>query len=239
MAKKAKLVTKVIKKTWIPLIAPKELNERPIGEAYVLDPKSLIGKSVTTNLMTITNDIKMQNINITLKIVKATPEKAFTECVGFSVVPSTMRRLVRRGKSRIDHVVQCTTKNGKQIAVKVFIVTNAIAYNSIATKMRRIVASAIKEIAANSAYEALVRDIISHRIQNDLREVLRKVYPIRICEVRALEILKEKFHDLEKKSDDAGNKPDAEEPVAEVTELDDETALKAKKPLKETEQQAV
>ena len=129
MAKKSKVITKIEKKNWVALLAPKLLDERVVGEAYVNDAKTLMGKQLKINLMTITNDIKKQNINVTLKVSKVNPDSAFTELIAYEIVPSSIRRLVRRGRVRIDYVLSSKTKNGKNIRIKLFIITNAMTHH--------------------------------------------------------------------------------------------------------------
>lgn len=228
MAKKQKIATKVIKKKWIEILAPSLLNEQVVGEAYTIESKSLIGKILTINLMTITNDIKKQNISVKLKIAKTTPDKAFTEFVGYRIVPSSIRRLVRRGKTRIDYVMVCKPKGGKNIRLKLFIITNSLTHNSVATRIRRTAAYLLKEYISKTSYEVLVKDLITHKIQNHLRENLRKIYPVRICEIRALEIEKEKFHDLETKKSTEG--------VVEVKEPEKTEKVEKEAPKEEKKQ---
>ena len=48
---------KVAKKEWYPIIAPKIFKGVVIGETVVYDPDKMIGKSMSENLMNLTNFI--------------------------------------------------------------------------------------------------------------------------------------------------------------------------------------
>jgi ribosomal protein S3AE len=44
--KAAKEVLKWKKKKWVPILAPAVLHNAPVGESFVLDPNTLVGKTV-------------------------------------------------------------------------------------------------------------------------------------------------------------------------------------------------
>ena len=56
--------TKIKKKNWYQIVAPKIFNGAMLGETIVYDQNAMVGKTVTQNLMNLTNDSKRQNVNI-------------------------------------------------------------------------------------------------------------------------------------------------------------------------------
>ena len=74
---------KVIKKEWYPILAPKIFQNAVLGETHVYEPGQMVGKSVTKNLMSLTNDVKRQNINIDFEVVNVQNNKAFTDITGY------------------------------------------------------------------------------------------------------------------------------------------------------------
>ena len=63
-------LVKVKKKRWCQIIGPKIFRDTILGETAVIDPNMLINRALTVNLMTLTNDIKKQNINVSFLINK-------------------------------------------------------------------------------------------------------------------------------------------------------------------------
>ena len=80
---------KIIKKEWYPILAPKIFHNEVLGETPVYDTQQMIGKTITKNLMNLTNDVKRQNINIGFKIVGVQNGKAITDIVGYYMVQSS------------------------------------------------------------------------------------------------------------------------------------------------------
>jgi len=52
------------KKKWVKIVAPQEFNNKELGESYVYDEKSLIGKKLQVNLMNVIGNPRKQNANL-------------------------------------------------------------------------------------------------------------------------------------------------------------------------------
>ncbi|PIN73801.1 hypothetical protein COV22_01385, partial [Candidatus Woesearchaeota archaeon CG10_big_fil_rev_8_21_14_0_10_47_5] len=88
-----KLVKK--KKKWITILAPK-LFGGVLGESCVTESSEAMSKTVNANLMSLTNDIKHQAINIKFKVTEIVGDKAATEPVSYEFSPAAIKRIVRR-----------------------------------------------------------------------------------------------------------------------------------------------
>ncbi len=115
---KAKKESRVKKKKWIQVLAPKSFRNEVIGEVYAFEAQSLIGRVVTVNLMSLTGDMKKQNTNLKFVINAVEGGKAITELDGYHLIPASIRRLVRRGKKRIDISFTCLTSDKKKVRMK-------------------------------------------------------------------------------------------------------------------------
>ena len=62
--KKTTAADKKKRKKWIPILSTKEFHNMEIGETYIEDPATAIGKVVTINLMVLTRDPKKQSKNV-------------------------------------------------------------------------------------------------------------------------------------------------------------------------------
>ena len=58
------------KKNWYQIVAPEGFNGAMLGESPVSDVEELKGRTLSVNLMTLTNDMKHQSVNLSFKIVK-------------------------------------------------------------------------------------------------------------------------------------------------------------------------
>lgn len=186
------VIRKERKKKFYQIIAPNIFNEEELGEIPLYDLNDAIGRTLTLNLMALTNDPKKQNTTISFRINAVDGQRAKTEVISYNIIPSSIRRMIKRGKIIINDSIVVKTKDDKLIRIKSFLVTIALARSSALKGLKKNLRSILTKDIAGMDYDALLKELISHRLQTDLREQLKKIYPLAVCEIRAIEIEKEK-----------------------------------------------
>jgi len=126
----------------------------------------MVGKSITQNLMNLTNDVKRQNININFEIVNVEDGKAYTNLVGYSMVQSSIKRLVRKNINKIDMSFTCSTSDKEKIRIKPILITRSAVSNSIVARIRRETQEFITKNIGSISYDNFINDIISHKLQS-------------------------------------------------------------------------
>lgn len=184
--------TKVKRKKWISVIAPELFRNEPIGDVPVNDPKSLINRTITANLMTLTRDMKRQNTNIKFIITNIKGGGAVTDFYGYYLNTTSIKRLVRRGKEKIGISIICKTSDNKKVRIMPLIISYTKVKGSVAASFRRDATSYLRSYAAKTTFENMIKDLITNKLQRDLKGAIRKVYPIRILEIAQLHIEREK-----------------------------------------------
>ena len=182
--------TKVAKKLWHPIVAPKIFRNIALGETIVYDPEKIVGKKLSQNLMTLTNDVKRQNIKINFEVTKVEDNKAHTEIIGYDMVQSSVKRLVRRDINKIDMSFTCTTSDKKTIRIKPILITRSATSNSVVTKIRKNAQEYLVNHISKMSYDNFTNDLIGHKLQSGLKVILNKIHPLRICEIRSMHIVK-------------------------------------------------
>ena len=182
---------KVRKKQWFQIIAPQLFHEQVIGEIYLYDIGDAVGRNVYSNLTSLTRDIKRQNINIKFIINRVSDNRAFTDVIGYEMIPASVRRLVRRGKSKIEASFVAETADRKKVRIKPLLIARNIVKHSVSLKLRKVVEELITKNFKKSPYINLVQSIVIHKFQSNLKKSLNKIYPLRICEIRDMQIEKE------------------------------------------------
>jgi len=180
------------KKKWIKIIALKPFNEQFIGETFVSETQDAIGRKIRLSLMNLTNNPKNQNVTIIFEITKKHAEGVGAEMTGYNLVASSVKRFVRRGCNRIDESYIFRTADNKKIRIKPFILTRSLTKGSVLKAMRKAVKEFLSNNVQKSSYEKFVNDLLYHKLQKELRDHLKKIYPARVCEIRLMEIEKEK-----------------------------------------------
>ncbi|MEM2131149.1 MAG: hypothetical protein QXM96_02750 [Candidatus Woesearchaeota archaeon] len=187
LKKKSKQVGKIKKKTWVKIFSPKNLGNVEIGETYVEDPKTCVGRFVQVNLMQITNDIKSQMFDVKFEIVNASENKLETKISGYYFSTSAIKRLVRRNMTRVDDSIVARTKDNYLVILKPLLLTRNKVTKSVEYSLRMNLRKEIISFINKNDYETVFSAVLKYQIQKELREKLNKIYPIKNLEIRFLE----------------------------------------------------
>jgi len=181
-------ITKLKKKQWYHIIAPKQFDNIVLGETLVYEPSQMLGKTLSHSLMNLANDTKRQNVNIHFKVIEIDDNKAKTKIVGYVIIPSSVKRFVRRDSLKMDISFTCETADNVLLRVKPLIVTKSDVKGSVAAKIRNNAISFLIKTIKKVSYDEVVNDLISHKLQSAMKENLNKIYPLKTCEIRYLGI---------------------------------------------------
>jgi len=177
------------KKLWVQIISPPLFGEHMIGETNVYETEKAIGKVMTLNLMVLTSDPKHQNISITLKIDRVSGDRAHTMPIKYKLLASSLKRLVRRKRDRLDLSFAVKTKDGCTIRVKPMVITRNNARGSVLTTLRNLTLKYYMTEIPKLTYYAFFSQVLHRKIQLGLKDRLKKTYPVNISDVRHLELI--------------------------------------------------
>lgn len=186
--------SKIKKKRWFKILASPQFHNREIGETYAEDPSTLVGRTVTVSMMSLTGEMKKQNINITFEIIEIRDEKAITQIRRYALTPSSIKRYVRKGRDRLDASFVCTTSDGREVKIKPFFLTVRTTGGTQQTALRKEAVKLIKETIKSIKYNDLFKEIIINKFQREVKNKLNKLYPLRSCEIRIIEEKKKKVY---------------------------------------------
>ena len=186
MAPKKKKVatTKVKKKRWFPIHAPKLFNEKLLGETYVVDESQVEGKHLTANLSTVAGSMKKQNMNVQFRVNKIEEGKAYTEVIGYSLINAAMKRLVRRGRNKIADSFLAKTKDKKVIRIKPIIITHNRGTKSVQSAVRLQIRKFVREYVFTKNADEVFADIVDIKLQKLAKDAVAKIFPIKTVDIR-------------------------------------------------------
>lgn len=220
MAKKQISTKKVKKKKWFPVLAPNIFSNKVLGESLLTEPSQLKGRFMTMNLMNITGNPKQQSISLQFRIIDVKEGRGITTTVKYELLTSAVKRMIRRGRNKIDDSFIIKGKEGK-LRVKSLAITKGNVSKAVQTSIRLESRKLLKELLIKKSFESTVDDLIKSSIQKDVRAVLNKISPVKSFDVRVF-----KF-DMGKDIADIQLIPE-EEVVEEVTEEPKESTPKKK-----------
>ncbi len=173
-----------LKKHWVPVLAPSIFKNEPLGESYVLETSTLKGRGISVNLMNITGDMKKQNLSVSFRITDVKEGKAHTRVTALEMQPNTVKRLVRRGRSKIEDSFIVKLAHGQVARIKPLLITKNVSSNTGAAALRKRCREVMAELASSHSFETLVADIVAMRLQRHLRQELSVVFPLRSVDIR-------------------------------------------------------
>ena len=181
------MIKKTGKKSWYKVKEPKILRGQVIGELTAFDPQSVIGRKLSLNLMSITDNPKLQQIDLNFLIDGIENNELKASITGYSFSTASIKRLVKRGSKRVDDSYECKTKDNFKVRIKSFFVTRSYTSNLIGRKIRKTARENTIDMVSKLDFDTLINDTLDHKLQNDLKKLLNKVHPLKACEIRVLE----------------------------------------------------
>ena len=145
MAKKRVARQSVKKKKWFPIVSPKLLGEKPIGETYLEEPELAVGKTIKINLMQVTGEIKAQNVNSKYEIVEYRVNVLRTKITDYTYLTSSLKRLVRRRMTKVDDSLVIMTKDDVKVRIKPLVLTRGKVSKSLESAIRAAVRKLVIE----------------------------------------------------------------------------------------------
>jgi small subunit ribosomal protein S3Ae len=187
--KVAQAAGKIKKKVWYRIQAPRLFNNQIVGDTLADDPEQVKGRVIALSLMNLIGDMKKQNHKIYLKIKDVKGETAYADVSRYEIIPSSLRRLMRKGKARLDDSFVCKTADNFTLRVKPFMLINTQVKGSAKSALRERSNSFIINYFKKSTYENVLRDIISTKLQRQIATSIKRIYPVKVVEIRSLEIV--------------------------------------------------
>jgi small subunit ribosomal protein S3Ae len=224
-------------KKWWQIIAPAALRGAFIGETPALTIDEAVNRTVNISLAAVIGDVKKQNVNVTFKIIGVQDNKLMTRLIKYEIVPSFIRRCVRKDRTRIDDSFICKTSDGISVKIKPFLMTAHKVNGSRETLLGKLARATLRDAVSKMTYDVLIEEIISNRLQKNIAATLRKVVPLRTSEIRVMEIIEDK-----KGAPEAAVKVEEkiEEPKEKVAEIKAEEGPKEEvKNKKESKKKAI
>jgi small subunit ribosomal protein S3Ae len=188
MVKAKKKTLRVKKKHWFQIVSPKLFGEKVIGESYLAESTLMKGKKLKVNLKGLGEETSKQNLNIKFEIIDVKDNKAYCETIGYELLIASIKRLGSKGKEKLIESFVCKTKDNKNMRIKLVVVTARKVSNSVLTAIRKELKRIIEEKGKNTSFEEMIQETIRNKLQLMVKKALKKVYPLRICEVKSITI---------------------------------------------------
>lgn len=180
---------KVRKKRWVQIVSP-EFNDSVIAETPVYELKDALDRSLKINLMSLNGDPRKQSTHILFKTSQQKGESAvIAELQGYEVQQPILKKMVRRGKTKVNASFKCYTGDKKPIVIKPFIITRFRVNNQVAAKIRGHVVRKIVNKVAEMSFRDFLDQVVTGKMQKEIQQTAGKTYPIRTLELYTVKIV--------------------------------------------------
>ena len=166
-------------KDWYTVIAPKSFNFKPIGEILGVEG-NIMGRTIENLLFDFTDDYSDISLKLRFKVMEVNPETKTCKSIfmGHQYTNDYIRSLISRGSSKIQSIINLTTKDDYTFRLTVVCNTIRRARSSQQILIRKIIREILKEFARSLNHEKFITGMIFAEFQNQILRVAKTIYPL-------------------------------------------------------------
>jgi len=188
-AKKRGVKDKWRGKDWYSIVAPSYFGGTDLGSIPSDDTSKLVGRVVDSTLYELTNDFAHQYLKMYFQISGIDGKTAQTVFKGHEYSRDYLRSLVRRRTTRIDVLVNITTKDGYQLRLAVCAFTLSRIRTTQEHAIRALMKRTVEEKAKELNFDQYVQEIVLGKIASDIYNEAKKVAPLRHVGIRKSKLI--------------------------------------------------
>ncbi|HUJ84332.1 MAG TPA: 30S ribosomal protein S3ae [Candidatus Acidoferrales bacterium] len=201
-------------KAWYMVVAPSFFGNVELGSIPAEDPKLLIGRVVEATLYDITADFSHHYLKMFFQVNEIDAKTAKTLFKGHEYSRDYLRSLVRRRTTKVDSLINLTTKDGYKLRIAVSALTLSRIKTSQEKIIRKIMDRTIHEKAEALSLDQFVQEMVLGKIASDIYNQAKEVAPLRHVGIRKSKLLA--APQVEGKAKEAPTGPAEPEEVAEA-----------------------
>jgi len=146
-------------------------------------PEEVQGKTIKLD---ITRILKGKGVELTLKINSA-KEKAVAVPKKIRLMSYFIRRIMRKKTSYVEDSFDASSKESL-LKVKPFLITRKKVSRAVRKALRNKAREWLKDYLKEKKDDEIFKELITNKIQKPLSLMLKKTYPLSLCDIRILEI---------------------------------------------------
>lgn len=176
-------------KDWYDVNSPSYFGGKLIASVPANSADDMIGRIIGVTLYDITEDISQYHLKLNFQVVRLQDHVAQTIFKGHEYTGDYLRSLVRRGSTRIDAIVNITTKDDFRLRVSVVAFSVLRVRQSQILNVRRIIREIVAEKAASLLFEQFVQEAVLGKIASDIYNEAKKIIPLRHVGIRKSKLI--------------------------------------------------
>jgi small subunit ribosomal protein S3Ae len=176
-------------KEWYNVNSPAYFGGKVIALVPASSAENMMGRTIETTLYDITGDFSQQHLKLKFQVIRLKGTDAETIFKGHEYTGDYLRSLVRRGNTRMDHILKLTTKGGYILRVSVVAFSVLRVRKSQILSVRKIMHRILDEKAKTLFFDQFVQEAVLGKIASDIYNEAKKIIPLRHTGVRKTKLL--------------------------------------------------
>ena len=170
-----------VKKTFFDVQAP--LTSARIS-LYAASAQELLGRIVRLDL---TRSLRGKGVELRMRVALE-GEELHAEPIALEVAGSYIRRMVRKGADYVEDSFQTTCKDAR-VLIKPFLITRKKVSRALRHALRTTTREHLIGHATLRTSRELFTELLENKLQKELSQKLKKIYPLALCEVRVFAVV--------------------------------------------------
>ncbi len=171
------------------VVAPSFFGNVELGAIPAQEPKQLIGRVVEATLYDITSDFSHHYLKMFFQVNEIDGKTAKTLFKGHEYSRDYLRSLVRRRTTKVDSLINLTTKDGFKLRIAVSALTLSRIKTSQEKIIRKLMDKTIHEKAIALSLDQFVQEMVLGKIASDIYNQAKEVAPLRHVGIRKSKLL--------------------------------------------------
>jgi len=184
----------------------------------------------------LTRQLRGKSVEAIFKI-KTEENSATAEPIKMVLMPYFIRRMIRKRISYVEDSFTAPTQESL-VKIKPFLITRKKVSRVVRKTLRNLTKNWLEDYLAERKNQEIFNDLLTNRLQKPLSLKLKKTYPLSLCEIRILEIIRplqpSEVPKIEKKK-----KLEIEEGLDQLAEIEKEKIKKAQEEIEKTQEMAL
>jgi small subunit ribosomal protein S3Ae len=176
-------------KEWYDISSPAYFGGKIIASVPASSAENMIERIIEATLYDITGDFSQQHVKLYFQVTRLKGTDAETIFKGHEYTGDYLRSLVRRGNTRIDCIVNLTTKGGYNLRVSVVAFSVLRVRKSQILSVRKIMRRILHEKAEALFFDQFVQEAVLGKIASDIYNEAKTIIPLRHTGIRKSKLL--------------------------------------------------
>lgn len=176
-------------KSWYMVTSPPYFGNTELGLIPSDDPNKLVGRVMDATLYDLTSDFAHQYLKMYFQVLKVDGKTAYTIFKGHEYSRDYLRSLVRRRTTRVDQILDITTKDGYKLRVAVCAFTLSRIKTTQEHAIRAVMRQIVEKKAAELTFDQFVQEMVLGKIASDVYNEAKKIAPLRHVGIRKSRLL--------------------------------------------------